>query len=80
MTDTSSYRYADKRIEDLLNKLKSKGVCGCCTARALTLHAVCLAEQVLGSAETIEMFEEFIAITREHNIPAPNYDKGRQTH
>jgi hypothetical protein len=72
--DTPAFRYADRRIEDLLDKLKSKGVCGCCTGRALLANATALCEVTMGSAAAIELCEGIIEVLREHNTPAPDYD------
>jgi hypothetical protein len=73
-TPSQSYRYANRRIEDLLNKLKGKGVCGCCTGRAMVLHAAMLCEETMGSRVAAELFSEIVEEARKHNIPAPNYD------
>jgi hypothetical protein len=73
-TDTPSFRYADRRIEDLLGKLKSKGVCGCCTGRALLSNATWVCEETMGSAAAIELCEALIELMRQHNTPAPDYE------
>jgi hypothetical protein len=80
MTESTSYKIAYHKIGNLLNRLGDKRVCPCCTSRALTLHAVCMAEQTLGSARAIEMFEDLITNMRENNIPAPDYGPSAQTH
>jgi hypothetical protein len=70
--ETLSFKIADQKIENLLKRLHDKHVCPCCTARALTCHAVSEAEHTLGSAKAIEMFEERILCLRENNVPAPD--------
>jgi hypothetical protein len=75
MTDErerSSFKIANQKIENLLRRLDDKNVCPCCTARALTYHAAFMAEQEMGSAEAIEMFEAIIVAMRESNTPAPD--------
>jgi hypothetical protein len=69
--ETSSYEIADKKIGSLLQRLQDKNVCPDCTARAMALHAAAWAEQALGSAEAIQLFEEMIKVIREHDVPAP---------
>jgi hypothetical protein len=71
--ETDFFRYADRRIGQLLDKLKAKGVCGCCTARALLYHGIGLMEETMGSAEAIEICEGFIRALRERDRPAPDY-------
>jgi hypothetical protein len=80
MTHRSSYLYADRRIEDLLSKLKGKGVCPCCTGRAMALHAAMLCEQTMGSQATSELFSELAEASCEHNIPAPDSMPSTQAH
>jgi hypothetical protein len=70
--ETHSFKVADQKIENLLRRLRDKNVCGCCTARALTYHAVSMAEDTLGAAEAIEMFEGIILALRENDVPAPD--------
>jgi len=72
--ETKSFNYANQRITDLLIKLKGKGVCGCCTSRAMMYHAATLSEAILGSAEAIEMLEGIITAMRENNKPRPNHE------
>jgi hypothetical protein len=71
--ETDFFHYADRRIGQLLDKLRAKGVCGCCTGRALLYHGISLIEETTGSAEAIEMCEGFIRVLRENNRPAPDY-------
>jgi hypothetical protein len=78
--ESASFKIADQKIDNLLRRLHDKNVCPCCTSRALTFHAVCMAEQTLGSAAAIEMFEELITNMRENDIPAPNYGPSTQAH
>ena len=73
-TETKSFNYANQRITDLLIKLRAKGVCGCCTGRAMMYHATTLSEAIMGSAEAIEMLEEIITAMHENNIPAPDHE------
>ena len=51
-TETKSFNYANQRITDLLIKLRAKGVCGCCTGRAMMYHATTLSEAIMGSARS----------------------------
>lgn len=74
-TPSPSYRYADRRIADLMNKLRGKGVCPCCTARAMVQHAVWLCEATLGSKFASELFSDLAEEARALNIPAPDHDK-----
>ena len=62
--ETSSFKTADQKIENLLKRLHDKNVCPCCTARALAFHAASMAEHTMGSAEAIEMFEDIIITMR----------------
>jgi hypothetical protein len=68
--ETDSFRYTDRRIGQLLDKLNAKKLCGCCTGRALLYHGISLIEQTRGSAEVIEMCEGFIRALRERDRPA----------
>jgi hypothetical protein len=70
--ETASFKIADQKIGNLLKRLDDKNVCPCCTARALAFHAAAIAEDTMGSAEAIELFESIIIDMREHNIPAPD--------
>ena len=70
--ETASFKIADQKIENLLKRLRDKNVCRCCTARALAFHAASMVEDEMGSAEAIEMFEDFISQMREHNESAPD--------
>jgi hypothetical protein len=78
--ETPSVKIADQKIGNLLQRLDNKNVCPCCVARVLALHAASLAEDVMGSAEAIEMFEDIIAALREHDVPAPESLPSSQTH
>jgi hypothetical protein len=78
--ETTSVKIADQKIGNLLKRLDDKNVCPCCIARVLALHAAELAEDVMGSAEAIEMFEDIIAALREHDVPAPDPLPSSQTH
>jgi len=62
--ETSSFKIADEKIENLLKRLHDKNVCPCCTARALAFHAAALAEDTMGSAAAIARFEEVITALR----------------
>jgi hypothetical protein len=70
--ETSSFKTADQKIENLLKRLHDKNVCPCCTARALAFHAASMAEHEMGSAEAIEMFESIVISLREDDVPAPD--------
>ena len=78
--ETPSFRIADQKIANLLQRLEDRKVCPCCTAQALAFHAAELAEAVMGTAEAIEMFEDVIAALREHDAPAPEPLSSTQTH
>src|SRR5262249_42171414 len=71
--ETASFKIAYHKIGNVLDRLHDKNVCPCCTSRALTFHAIGMAEHILGSAKAIEMFEDVMVNMRENNIPAPNY-------
>jgi hypothetical protein len=70
--ETVSFKIADQKIKNLLSRLDERNVCPCCTSRALTGHAVLMAERELGSAKAIEMFEDIVISLRENDIPAPD--------
>lgn len=72
--ETGSFEYADRRINDLLSKLAAKGVCGCCTSRALMYNAASLAEDTVGSAKAAAMCEEITEVLRTNNVPEPNHE------
>ena len=78
--ETSSFKAADRKIENLLKRLRDKNVCPCCTARALAFHAASEAEHTMGSAEAIEMFEDIITHLREDNVPAPDPAPSTEAH
>ena len=78
--ETTSFRIAEQKIENLLKRLHDKRVCPCCTARALTYHGASIAEHTMGSAEAIEMFEDIITHLREDNIPAPDPMPSTEAH
>jgi hypothetical protein len=69
--ETINFKIADQKIGNLLRRLEDKNVCPCCTARALAFNAACMAEETMGSASAIELFEDIIASLRKSNIPAP---------
>ena len=69
--ETTSFKIADQKIENLLKRLHDKRVCPYCTARALTYHGASMAEHTMGSAETIEMFEAIIMHMHEDTSPRP---------
>jgi hypothetical protein len=76
--ETPSVKIADQKIANLLKRLDDKNVCPCCTARVLALHAASLAEDVMGTAEAIKMFEDIVATLRENDVPGPL--SSRHTH
>jgi len=69
---TESFRLAGRLIEHVLKRLSERGACGLCAARALAHHTAFLAENTMGSAEAIKMFEDIIIILRENDTPAPS--------
>jgi hypothetical protein len=78
--ETPSIKIADQKIANLLKRLDDKNVCPCCTARVLALHAAELAEDVMGTAEAVAMFEDIIAALRENDVVAPEPLPSSQTH
>jgi hypothetical protein len=63
-TETTSFKIADRKLEALLERLRRRNVCGCCTARALVYQGASLLEQTAGTAEAIEILEEVLASLR----------------
>jgi hypothetical protein len=78
--ETASFKIAEQKIENLLRRLYDKNVCPCCTARALAYRAASMAEDEMGSAEAIEMFEDIIGALRESDIPPPARSPSSETH
>jgi len=77
---TPSVKIADQKVTNLLKRLGDKNVCPCCIARVLALHAASLAEEVMGTAAAIEMFEDIIAALRENDVVVPDPSPSTQTH
>ena len=77
---TPSVKIADQKVTNLLKRLGDKNVCPCCIARVLALHAASLAEEVMGTAAAIEMFEDIIAALRKIDVPAPESLPSTQAH
>jgi hypothetical protein len=77
--ETIGFKIADQKIERLLKRLNDRNVCPCCTSRALTGHAVLMAERELGTAKAIEMFEDVIVSLRQYNFPAPDRNPSPST-
>ena len=69
--ETESFQLANRLIERALKHLYERGACGVCVARVLARHAACQAEDTMGRAEAIKMFEDIIITLRENDIPAP---------
>jgi hypothetical protein len=69
--ETESFRLANQLIERALKRLYERGACGVCVARILALHAASQAEDTMGRAEAIKMFEDIIITLRENDISAP---------
>jgi hypothetical protein len=69
--ETEGFKIAHRKIESLLKRLDARGVCSCCTARALVAHAATLAEDAVGSDEAAELFEAIADGMREHDALAP---------
>jgi hypothetical protein len=67
--ETTSFKIADHKIENLLNRLADKRVCPYCTARALAYHAAFVAEQTMGSAEAVAMLEDMVDVMRKRDVP-----------
>jgi hypothetical protein len=69
---TPDFKIGSRKVASLLRRLDDNGVCPCCAARAMAFHAAFLAEQVLGSADAVDMLEDIIDVLRENDVPAPN--------
>jgi hypothetical protein len=74
LNESKAFEYADNRIHDLLDKLKAKRVCGCCTSRAMIFNAAVLCEQTLGSTKAAELLEDILDTMRSNNVPMPDYE------
>ena len=72
--ETKAFKYADNRINDLLEKFKAKHVCGCCVGRAMIFNAAVLCEQTMGSVSAAEMLEGICDTLRSNNVPMPDYE------
>ena len=62
--ETTSFKFADRKLEDLLERLRRQNVCGCCAARALVFRGAVLLEETAGTAEAIEILEDVLASLR----------------
>jgi hypothetical protein len=62
--ETTSFKFADRKLEDLIERLRRQNVCGCCTARALIVRGAELMEDTAGTEETIETLEELLGALR----------------
>jgi len=62
--ETTSFKIADRKLKDLLERLRRRNVCECCTARALVYHGASLLEETAGTAEAIETLEELLGELR----------------
>lgn len=78
--DDRSFHIACRKIKSLVEQLRDENVCGCCTARALAFYGAGLAEQVVGSAEAIDMLDDLIVVMRKHDIPAPDPMPSTEAH
>ena len=74
LNETKAFKYADNRIHDLLDKLKTKNVCGCCAGRALMFNATVFCEQTMGSANAADLLEGMLDSLRSNNVPLPDYE------
>jgi hypothetical protein len=74
MAETTSFKFADRRITQLLETLAAKQTCPCCTARALLYHGAVLYERTSGSAKAVEELEDIVASLLENAVPAPDCD------
>ena len=73
-TPSPSYRYAERRITNLVDRFQAKGICPCCAGRALMVIAMAVCETAMGSAEAADMCSNLSDGAREHNIPAPDQE------
>ena len=73
MPDTKSYEYAERRISNLVDKFQAKGVCPCCTGRALMVTAMSVCVAAMRSAAAADMCAKLSDGTRRLNRPAPDY-------
>jgi hypothetical protein len=55
MTDTPSFRYAERRIRNLVDTFQAKGICPCCSGRALMAIAMAVCETSMGSADAADL-------------------------
>jgi hypothetical protein len=65
-----SFRIADQKINNLVQRLNDKNLCGCCVARALMYRGADLAELMMGRAEAIKTLEYIISLIRENPLPS----------
>lgn len=72
--DTKSFEYASRRIVDMLGKLGRKNICGCCTGRAMVMHAALICEVMMGSDRAADLLNTAATDMREHDTPAPDYE------
>jgi len=63
------------RVQNLMDRLHAKGVCECCTGKAMILTAAALCVKTMGSAKATELLTYLVEQVREMNIREPD-----QTH
>ena len=80
MTDTPSYRYAERRINNLVDTFQAKGICPCCSGRALMAIAMAVCETSMGSAADADLCAKLSDGARKHNVPAPEPMPSTQAH
>ena len=71
--ETRSYRYAERRITHLVDKLQAKGICPCCDGRALMATAMAVCTASMGSTEAADLAAKLSDGVRNLNRPAPDY-------
>ena len=80
LRETTSFKLADQKIDNVLRQLNNMRVCPCCMARALAYNAATVAVHTMGSTEAIEMFEDIIMHLREDDVPPPAHSPSTEMH
>jgi hypothetical protein len=80
LRETTSFKLADQKIDNVLRQLNNMRVCPCCMARALAYNAATVAGHTMGSTEAIEMFEDIISGLHDLDISAPDRSPSTESH
>jgi hypothetical protein len=70
--ESPSYRYAERRITDLVDKFQAKRLCPCCVGRALMTIALSVYTASMGSDEAADLCARLGDDVRKQNRPAPH--------